>query len=294
MNTAVARQGFGECYEILREHGKTFYVMARLLGPARGRGIAAIYGFARTADDTVDVAGAEERPEEIRGKLDAMLAELRLALAGQSRDPRYLVLADTIRRYGIQLFPFDDLVAGVAMDLTKSRYASYEELELYCYRVAGTIGLMITPVAGFQQDTRALEHAKTLGTAFQLTNILRDVGEDLRRGRIYLPREEMDRFGITDADLAAQRNDASFKALMDYQIDRAMRLYAEGQALIPLVTTWGGRLAFQFAIDAYSAILRKIRENGHDVYTKRAHLTLWEKLAMIPGSFKRAFVRRRT
>src|SRR4051812_18319822 len=136
-------RGYAECYEILRVHGKTFYVMARLLGPARGRAIAAIYGFARTSDDTVDVPDAETRPEEIERQLDFMKAELRRSLAGTSRDPRYAALAETIKSYDIAVYPFDDLIAGVAMDLTKSRYANYSELELYCYRVAGTIGLMI-------------------------------------------------------------------------------------------------------------------------------------------------------
>jgi phytoene synthase len=288
LSATEMQRGYDECYAILREHGKTFYVMAKLLGPLRGRGIAAIYGFARTSDDTVDVPDAGTRPEEIRTQLDFMKAELRRAIASGSRLPQYAVLGETIRTYGIELYPFDDLVAGVAMDLTKSRYASYEELELHCYRVAGTIGLMITPVAGFQQGSKALEYAKTLGTAFQLTNILRDVGEDLRRGRIYLPKEDLERFGITEADLVAGRNDASFRALMDYEIDRAFKLYKDGLALIPYVTTWGGRLAFQFAVDAYSSILHKIRENNYDVYTKRAHLTLWEKLLMIPASWWRA------
>lgn len=288
LSTAELEQGYRECYEILREHGKTFYVMAKLLGSARGKAIAAIYGFARTSDDTVDVPDAEMRPDEITEQLEYMKAELRRALAGATRDPRYVVLAETIKRYSIELYPFDDLIAGVAMDLTKSRYQSYRELELYCYRVAGTIGLMITPVAGFTGGDTALSFAKTLGTAFQLTNILRDVGEDLRRGRVYLPAEDLERYGITVEDLRNGRNDAAFRAMMDFQIDRALRLYDEGLALIPLVTTWGGRLAFQFAVDAYSAILHKIRKNNYDVYTKRAHLTFWEKLLMIPKSWRRA------
>ncbi|MEW6055825.1 MAG: phytoene/squalene synthase family protein [Bdellovibrionota bacterium] len=285
--------GFDECYSILREHGKTFYVMAKLLGPARGRAIAAIYGFARTADDTVDVVETLNDPTpadkgEIERQLDFMKMELRRACDGRSLNPRYAVLGETINQYGIELFPFDDLLSGVAMDLTQNRYATYEELKLYCYRVAGTIGLMITPVAGYVKDTRALDYAKTLGTAFQLTNILRDVGEDLARGRIYLPKEDLDRFGISENDLLQRRNDEKFHQLMEYQIERAFELYRRGLALIPLVSSWGGRLAFQFAVDAYSSILHKIRENKYDVYTRRAHLTLWEKLAMIPGSWWRA------
>ncbi len=288
LSGADRRRGYDECYEILREHGKTFYVMARLLGATRGRGIAAIYGFARTSDDIVDAPGAEAHPDEIAKQLGRMKAELKRACDGTTREPQYAALGEAIHRFGIPVYPFHDLLAGVAMDLTKSRYASYEELELYCYRVAGTIGLMITPVAGFQADTPALAHAKCLGTAFQLTNILRDVGADLKLGRIYLPADELARFGITEADLVNGRNDDAFRALMEFQIERAFALYRQGLALIPLVTTWGGRLAFQFAVDAYSAILLKIRENGYDVYSVRAHLTLWEKIAMIPRSWWRA------
>jgi phytoene synthase len=285
---SMEQAGYQNCWEILREHGKTFHVMARVMGETRGSGIAAIYGFARTADDTVDVPGAETRPEEIQRQLAHMRSELRRGVDSVSDEPRFDVLGETVRRYGIELYPFDDLLDGVAMDLSKSRYEDYKELELYCYRVAGTIGLMITPVAGFVPGSKALEYAKTLGTAFQLTNILRDVGEDLRRGRIYLPKEDLARFGITEADLRSHRRDAAFRAMMDFQIERAFSLYREGLALIPLVTTWSGRLAFQFACDAYSAIMHKIRENDYDVYTKRAHLTLWEKLMMIPGCWWRA------
>jgi phytoene synthase len=286
---AIKEQGYHECYEILREHGKTFYVMAKLLGADGGKAIAAIYGFARTSDDTVDAPGAETKPQEIQQSLNFMKSELRRAVAGQSTLPQYIVLGETIRRYGIELYPFDDLIAGVAMDLTKSRYTNFEELELYCYRVAGTIGLMITPVAGYQKNTLALDYAKTLGTAFQLTNILRDVGEDLRRGRIYLPKEDLFRFNVTEDDLKNSRINPQFRALMDFQIDRAELLYKEGLALIPLVTTFGGRVAFQFAVDAYSGILEKIKENQYDVFSKRAHLSLWEKLAMIPQSMWRAW-----
>jgi phytoene synthase len=123
----------------------------------------------------------------------------------------------------------------------------------------------------------------------QLTNILRDVGEDLSLGRRYLPEEDLRRFGLTDADLLARRVDERFGALMEFQIQRARRLYDEGLALIPLLTTWRGRAAFQFAVDAYSGILDKIRANGYDVFTRRASLSLGEKLAVVPGSAWRAF-----
>jgi phytoene synthase len=281
------RRARAECWRVLRVHGKTFHLMARLLGPARGSDIAALYFFARTADDAVDVPAPGDTPDAIRGRLRGMLGELRRGVAGESEDARFTLLGETIRRHGIPLQPFDDLVAGLLMDLDGARYRTFADLELYCYRVAGTVGLMITPVAGYRGDG-ALEHAKTLGTAMQLTNILRDVGEDLSLGRVYLPDEDLAQFGLAHEDLAARRVDDRVRALLEFEIARARRLYDEGLALIPLLRDARGRLAFQFAVDAYSGILEKIRENGHDVFGRRAHLTFGEKLAVVPRSTWRA------
>ncbi len=290
LSQAALVEGWAECWDILREHGKTFHLMARVLGPERGNAIAALSGFARVADDLVDEPAPGDTAATIRAKLDGMREELRRAVAGESRSPRFAALGETVRRYGIPLEPFDDLVLGVEMDIAPTRYATFADLERYSYRVAGTIGLMITPVAGYRDGTRALEHAKTLGTAMQLTNILRDVGEDLRRGRVYLPEEDLRRFGLSEDDLRARRVDARFRSLMEFEIDRARRLYDEGLALIPLLTSGRGRAAFEFAVEAYSGILGKIRAANYDVFSRRAHLSLAEKLALIPGSAWHAWV----
>jgi 15-cis-phytoene synthase len=282
-------RGYAECWAILREHGKTFHVMARLLGPERGDAIAALYGFARVADDLVDERAPDATPEAIRIELHRMLLELRRAVAGEPVEPRWLVLGETVRKYGIPLEPFDHLVEGLEMDLDVFRYGTFADLGLYCYRVAGTIGLMITRVAGYREGTRALEHAKTLGTAMQLTNILRDVGEDHARGLVYLPQEDLGRFGLASGDLPRHASEDAFRALMEFEIARARRLYEEGLGLIPLMTTARGRAAFQFAADAYGAILDKIRANGFDVFTRRASLSTTEKLSMVPASAWRAW-----
>ena len=287
-NGSTRAQGLAECWEILRVNGKTFHVMAKVLGGDRGDAIAALYAFARVADDLVDERPPDARPEEIRAELHRMLAELRRAVAGEPVGPRWLVLGEAVRRYGIPLEPFDDLVLGLEMDLDLCRYRTFSDLELYCYRVAGTVGLMITPVAGFRAGTPALEHAKTLGTAMQLTNILRDVGEDLTIGRVYLPDEDLERFGLSRADLEARRVDDRFRALMEFEIRRARALYDDGMRLIPLLSDARGRIAFQFAVDAYSGILEKIRANGHDVFGTRASLSFAEKLAVVPAAAWRA------
>jgi len=285
---ALAAQGLAECWAILREHGKTFHLMARLLGPARGDAIAALYGFARVADDLVDERDEAADPEGVRRALHRMLDELQLAVEGRSRAPRFVVLGEAVRRYGIPLQPFRELVAGVEMDLDRRRYPTFAELERYCYRVAGTVGLMITPVAGYRAGTAALEHAKTLGTAMQLTNILRDVGEDHAHGIVYLPEDELAWFGLEAEELPRRRHDAAFRDLMEFQIARARRLYDDGLALIPLLTSHRGRAAFQFACDAYAGILDRIRDNGYDVFSRRASLSLPRKLSMIPACTWRA------
>lgn len=282
-------RGWAECWDTLREHGKTFHLMARLLGPERGSAIAALYGFARVADDLVDERPAGMTREDVRRELHAMLDELRLSVAGESRRPRFAVLGETVRRYDLPLEPFSDMVAGLEMDLDGVRYPTFSDLERYCYRVAGTVGLMITPVAGYRAGSRALEHAKVLGTAMQLTNILRDVGEDWERGIVYLPEDELALFGLSRRDLPAQRQRPAFRELMEYQIERARRLYDEGLGLIPLLTRRRGRAAFQFAVDAYSAILDKIRDNAYDVFSRRASLSLPGKLGMIPACTWRAW-----
>ncbi len=295
LTTAVAanghgrEQGFAECWEILRRHGKTFHVMAKLLGPERGDAIAALYRFARVADDLVDERPPDARPTEVRARLHGMLAELRRAVAGEPVEPRWAVLGETVRKYGIPLEPFQHLILGLEMDLDVARYRTFADLALYCYRVAGTIGLMIMPVAGYREGTRALEHAKLLGAAMQLTNILRDVGEDHARGIVYLPDEDLERFGLSAEDLPARFREPGFRALIEFEIARARGLYEEGLRLIPLMTTGRGRVAFQFAADAYGAILDKIRANGHDVITRRASLSLGEKLGMVPASAWRAW-----
>jgi phytoene synthase len=284
LSPEALRRGQAECWEILREHGKTFHLMARVLGAERGDAIAALYGFARVADDAVDEPAPGDTPGRIRAQLRWMQEELRSAVAGTTREPRFAVLGETIRRYGIPLQPFDDLVAGLVTDIEPVRIATFAELELYCYRVAGTVGLMITPVAGYRAGSSALEHAKTLGTAMQLTNILRDVGEDVLRDRVYLPQEDLARFGVSVADLVAGRVSPAFRALMEFEIQRAERLYDDGLALVPLLSDARGRAAFEFAVEAYSGILAKIRRADYDVFRARAHLSFAEKLAVLPSS----------
>ena len=280
LSQAAFTLGWSECWRILREHGKTFHLMARVLGEERGNAIAALYGFARVADDMVDEPAPGDTPDRIRAKLRWMQEELRRAVSGESREPRFAVLGHTIRRYGIPLEPFDDLVAGVATDIEPVRFATFRELERYCYQVAGTVGLMITPVAGYRGGSRALEHAKTLGTAMQLTNILRDVGEDLDRGRIYLPSEERERFGVTEESLSARRLTPEFAALMKFSADRARGYFREGMKILPLVDA-DARLATRLMGEVYLRLLDEIERRNYDVFTRKIRLSSLGKAGVV-------------
>lgn len=270
-------RGWAECWDILRQHGKTFHLMARLLGPGRGSAIAALYGFARVADDLVDERPAGMTREDVRRELHAMLDELRLSVAGESRRPRFAVLGETIRRHDIPLQPFSDMVAGLEMDLDGVRYPTFSDLELYCYRVAGTVGLMITPVAGYRAGSRALEHAKVLGTAMQLTNILRDVGEDARRGRIYLPVNELQQFNVKANEILSGQYSERFTALMQFQAQRAHALFDQALALLPAADRRAQKPGLMMAA-IYRALLREIEHDGFAVLHQRTSLTPIRKL----------------
>ncbi len=286
-DAAALAVGYARSMAVLRKHGRTFWFMSLLFPPPRCLAIGAIYRFARTVDDLVDQPPPWAPPIMIRQLVLDEAAKLEACVVGSCEQPEYRALADTIRRFDLPLYPFRDLVDGVLMDVDRDRYDTFEALERYCYGVAGTIGLLITPVMG-ARGREAGRHARTLGTAFQLTNILRDVGEDARRGRIYLPREDLERFRVSEDEILGLRMSDRFRALMEFEIQRALSLYEDGSNLLPLVPAVQGRVGFRFAIDAYSAILARIRRNGYDAFTRRAHLTGAEKAALILPAFRAA------
>ena len=274
-------RGYRQCRAIRDDHGKTFAFMCRFMNKAQSDGVAAVYGFARTVDDAVDEADGLTA-SEIQASLDSLREGLEDSVKGRFVNERFLALAHTIHRFRIPIQPFFDLIDGCAMDLRYTRYPDFALLDRYCYGVAGTVGLIITPVVGYRGGPEALEYAKLVGTAMQLTNILRDVGEDLDRDRVYLPADELERFGVAPDALWRRQVTPPFRELMRFQVDRARALYREGAKLLPLVSSPAGRLAFAVGIEGYGAILDKIEQNGFDVLTRRAYTTTWEKLATIP------------
>lgn len=269
---------YEQCVAITRFHSRSFYFSSQLLPPHKRLAVRALYAFCRTTDDTVDCA--EQNP-------DHALARWVHLVHAQQAPPNHAVLLawnDTASRYNIPQSLVDELLAGVAMDLRYTRYATFDDLWLYCYRVASVVGLLAMEIIGYQSG--AHPYAITLGIALQLTNILRDVGEDAARGRIYLPQEDLARFGMTDDDILNHRRDERFRELMLFQMQRAHTLYQEAWPGIALLSR-DGQFAIAAAADLYRGILRKIVVNDYDVFQKRAHVSFLEKLWMLPGIRRR-------
>jgi phytoene synthase len=217
-----------------------------------------------------------------------------------SVDDEDVALVDTLEQFPLDIQPFRDMIAGQRMDLHRSRYETFEDLKLYCYRVAGTVGLMSTTVMGVdaqlqtapwskQQALDPIPQAIALGIANQLTNILRDVGEDARRGRIYLPLADLAAFDYTEADLLAGVVDDRWRALMTAQIERARHFYAEAESGIGLLSE-DARWPVWSALALYRQILDVIEANGYDVFSQRAYVPSWRKLITLPRTLLKARV----
>ncbi|MDZ7773950.1 MAG: squalene/phytoene synthase family protein [Balneolaceae bacterium] len=281
------QEAYAQCREITRTHAKTFYMATRFLPNDKQRGIFALYALCRYVDDLVDeaedlVSRRQLDREGIRRSMEEWKRRLEAACLGGACDhPILRAFSHTLNTFHIPLELPLQLIEGVGMDLYKRRYETFGELYGYAYKVASVVGLMTCEIFGYRTP-EALDHAEELGIAMQLTNILRDVGEDLRRDRIYLPAEELRRFGVTEKQLLWGRMDGNFRELMRFQIDRARRYYARSDLGVPMLEP-GTRLPVYLARYNYSRILDKIEENGYRVFDRRAYLNATEKLAVLPG-----------
>lgn len=267
------QEAYLRCTEVTRYASKSFFFSSQLLPPEKRRAVRALYAFCRTTDDIVDQASSDPTLA-----LAEWVVQVRTPTP-PADDPVLVAWHDTRNRYDLSQRLVDELLAGVAMDLTISRYASFADLWLYCYRVASVVGLLSMGITG--SAVGAEPYAIKLGVALQMTNILRDIGEDAGRGRVYLPLEDLERFGLSADDILHGVQDERFQALMRFEIERTRQLYAEswpGIALLPP----DSRLAIAAAARVYRGILDKIEANNYDVYTKRAHLKRREKLLMLP------------
>jgi phytoene synthase len=272
-------RSYRRCRRLTTAHGTTYYWAAMLLPPERRRHVWALYAFARHADDIVDAFGDQPVDQRHRA-LDDLAARLFDGLErGWSDDPLLAAVVNTSRVLDIDPDCFRRFLRSMAMDLTVEGYDTWADLLDYMDGSAAVIGEMMLPV--LEPSThRAVAPARDLGLAFQLTNFLRDVAEDLARGRIYLPREDIDRFG---ADPQRRRVDDAWRALMRFEIERNRRLYESADAGIPMLT---GRAAscVRTARRLYSQILDRIEDADYDVFSARVRVPTWRKIAMAASS----------
>jgi 15-cis-phytoene synthase len=277
---------YSHCRAMTRLHAKTFYMATRFLPNHKQRSIFAIYGMCRYLDDLVDenedLMNQEKITcDEILLKLEKFKEKLINTYNGNEQDdPIMLAFSDTLNSFNISIDYPMLLMEGVKMDLTKDRYDSFDELYDYSYKVASVVGLMTSEVFGYDNPD-AVQHAVDLGIAMQLTNILRDVGEDLEKNRIYLPKQELDRFEISEEDLFSHKMSDNFISFMKFQIERTRKYYESADLGIGMLER-DSRLPVGLARENYSRILSKIEENGYNVFQHRAFLNSTEKLSMVP------------
>lgn len=264
------------CRKIQKAHSRTYYFSTRFFPLHVRPRVHALYAFMRYADEIVDNPGVTSLGEQLRA-LESFEAETMVAVAGgRAANPVLNAYADTVRRCGIEPSHIAAFMESMKMDTRIFRYRTFEELEAYTYGSAAVVGLMMCRVVGVA-DRRADPHAESLGVAMQLSNFLRDVSEDWRRGRVYLPAEDLERFGYGEEDLASGVVDDRFVALMRFEIERARKLYAradEGMRYIPR----GRRWPVLVARELYAAILDRIEARDYDVFSGRAETSRPRKL----------------
>lgn len=294
---ALLARAYEESGIVTAAFAKTFYLGTQVLPEPAMKAIWAVYVWCRRTDEIVDAPRPEA--QDPNGEMLTDLSEWeirceRLFDRGGIVDILDLPLLDCKVKYpNLPIAPFSDMIRGMLMDipeLGQERYETWDELHLYCYRVAGTVGLMSMPVFGCAPgytDEMAKEPALSLGVAFQITNILRDIGEDAeQRGRVYLPQQDMERFGVTEKQLVDKVVDQNYINLMKFEISRARMYYARATRGVAMLSP-ESRLPVQLSLDAYGKILEKIEENQYDCLTKRAYVGKWEKMAGIPASWYR-------
>jgi len=274
LSDSALRAGYSACRELNATHGRTYFLATRLLPPGRRPAVHALYGFARYADEIVDDLSDGRGPDERAARLDTLADALDRALAGgPTTHPVLLAVADTAHRYGIDHRHFTDFVASMRMDTHVTDYPTYAELDRYMHGSAAVIGLQMLPVLGtVTAPERARPHAAALGVAFQLTNFLRDVGEDLDRGRVYLPADELAAFGV-DRDLLGWcrrtgHRDPRVRAALAHLVARTQAVYRRAAPGIPMLEPVS-RACIACAFTLYGDILDRIRDAGYEAVLHR-------------------------
>jgi phytoene synthase len=264
------------CERLARREAGNFYHAFRLLPASQRRAMCTLYAFLRIADDLADGPGTAT---EKRLALDAWETALDAALDGRFSHRLHPALRHTVGTYRIPREYLAAVLAGVHMDLDPVAFATFDALYPYCYRVASAVGLACIHIWGFR-DARAKHHAELAGIAFQLTNILRDLAEDAARGRVYLPHEDLQRFGYSEADLQRGERNARFRDLMRFEAERAHRYYREAEPLRAMLPPHG-QAVFQVMLNTYRGLLAEIERCDFDVFSRRVSLPRWRKLGLV-------------
>jgi len=293
---AALRASYARCRAINARHGKTYFLATMLLPPAKRPYVHALYGFARHVDDVIDDhAGldAAARAAWLAEWSADFLADLDW---GATSDPVSRAVIHTIERWKIPASYFADFFEAMRMDLTVTSYPTYDDLAKYMWGSAGVIGLQMLPILGRRTEAvrwDVLEsHAIALGTAFQLTNFLRDVADDLRRGRVYLPQESLDRFGVDRDRLARGRVDEAIRNLLAWEIERARALYAEARPGLDLVHP-SSQPCLRAAFTLYAEILDEIERADYDVFSRRVQVGLGRRAQVGLAELRAAWPARR-
>ncbi|MBA0799477.1 hypothetical protein Gohar_009991 [Gossypium harknessii] len=287
----LLNEAYDRCGEVCAEYAKTFYLGTLLMTPERRRAVWAIYVWCRRTDELVDGPNASHITPRALDRWEKRLDDL---FEGRPYDMLDAALSDTVSKYPVDIQPFKDMIEGMRLDLRKSRYMNFDELYLYCYYVAGTVGLMSVPVMGIAPESKAsvesvYNAALALGIANQLTNILRDVGEDARRGRIYLPQDELARFGLSDDDIFRGQVTDKWRNFMKDQIKRARMFFDEAEKGVSELNG-ASRWPVWASLLLYRQILDAIEENDYNNFSKRAYVGKVKKFASLPVAYGRALM----
>jgi len=285
MDSDTLAAAYALCETITNQNSKTFYIASALLPLEKRQAVRALYAFCRVTDDLVDRASGDATPSAVRTELERWRGEA-LAPHPTVEQPVALAWADARHQFAIPMGYALQLIDGVGGDLIKKRYQTFEELAGYAYGVASTVGLMAMHIVGFD-GAPAIPYAVKLGVALQMTNILRDVAEDWRQGRLYLPLDELRAFQLDESDIAAGCVDDRWRAFMRFQIARTRRLYEEAMPGVAMLHS-EGRFAIVAAAELYCAILEDIETHDYDVFTRRARLGKWAKARRLPGIWWRS------
>lgn len=275
------KTGYARAAKITKRYAKSFYFASLFLPEEKKSAAYSIYTICRLSDEATDKDSSLLELSAVKRNIELVYSD------GELNTNILSAFRHTVDKYSIPRHYFDKLIEGMYMDFLKNRYNDFSELEKYCYLVAGVVGMMMLKIFG-NKEPAAEDYAVKLGIAMQLTNILRDIKEDYQRGRIYLPLDEMSYFGVSENDIASGRVSENFISLMQFQINRAKRYYAESAQGIALVPDKNSRFVICLIKETYSGILDEIEKNSYNVFLKRSYVGGWEKLANVLKAYRMA------